>query len=59
MGGFLTITVCVNEVAGPQVFPEIVTLIVYVPGVTKLKEGFCEAAVVLLVKFQTAGVDPQ
>jgi hypothetical protein len=48
VGGFLTITVCVNEVAGPQVFPEIVTLIVYVPGVTKLKEGFCEAAVVLL-----------
>ena len=50
VGGFLTITVLIGvEVAGPQVLPEMVTLIEYVPGVTKLNEGLGEVALVPLV----------
>ena len=49
VGGCLTITVCTAEVTAPQELPEIVTLIEYVPGVTKLNEGLGDAAVVPLV----------
>ena len=44
VGGCLTITVWGNDVTGPQVLPEMVTFMAYVPGVIKLKEGLGELA---------------
>ena len=42
VGGCLTVTVCIDEVTEPHVLPDILSEIEYVPGVTKLNEGFCE-----------------
>ena len=49
VGGFFTITVCMEEVTVPHVLPEIVKLREYVPGETKLNEGLGDAAPVPLV----------
>ena len=47
VGGFLTMSVCV-ELKVPHELV-IVTFILYVPGVTKLKEGLGDVAVVPFV----------
>ena len=43
VGGFLTITVCIGDVTVPQELV-VVRLMLYVPEVTKLKEGLADVA---------------